>query len=411
MSEWIDTTLGDDRYFKIKGSGLNYFDGEKDYLSTSSVEETKIAYVEQEITFAKRPSRANMQPVENSIWFAKMKNTLKVLKSDAYLVNRAILSTGFCGIECLSFNDEYLKQFALSKRFNDQKNLLAEGSTQEAVNNLKIKTIRIGFPKDVTEQSQIATILSTLDRAIASTEQLIAKYQRIKTGLLHDLLTRGIDEHGNLRSEKTHQFKDSKLGRIPVGWEVRKIEEVCTHIVDCPHSTPNYLNHGILVARTFSVKDGVYDINNSSYVSEEEYHDRIQRLEPKPGDIILTREAPVGEAFVIPENMKICLGQRVMLLRLGLNYNPRYLLELLYSRSTKLRFDNIVGGTTNPHLNVGDVKKFEFVFPKFDEQNKIDVCISSIRKFIDNNNINLTKLQSLKTGLMQDLLSGKVRVK
>lgn len=411
MSEWIDTTLGDDRYFKIKGSGINYFDEKKDYLSTSSVEETKITYVEQEITFTKRPSRANMQPVENSIWFAKMKNTLKVLKSNAYLINRAILSTGFCGIECLSVNDEYLKQFVLSKKFNDQKNLLAEGSTQEAVNNSKIKTIRIGFPKDVTEQSQIATILSTLDRAIASTEQLIAKYQRIKTGLLHDLLTRGIDEHGNLRSEKTHKFKDSKLGRIPVEWEVRKIEDVCTHIVDCPHSTPNYLNHGILIARTFSVKDGVYDINNSSYISEAEYHDRIQRLEPKPGDIIFTREAPVGESFVIPKKMKICLGQRVMLLRLELNYNPRYLLEVLYSRSTKLRFDNIVGGTTNPHLNVGDVKKFEFVFPRLDEQNKIDVCISSIRKFIDNNNINLTKLQSLKAGLMQDLLSGKVRVK
>jgi len=262
-----------------------------------------------------------------------------------------------------------------------------------------------------SEQDSITTILSTLDRAIASTEQLIAKYQHIKTGLLHDLLTRGIDKHGNLRNEKTHQFKDSKLGRIPVEWEVRKIEDVCTHIVDCPHSTPNYLNHGILIARTFSVKDGVYDINNSSYISEAEYHDRIQRLEPKPGDILFTREAPVGESFVIPKKMKICLGQRVMLLRLELNYNPRYLLEVLYSRSTKLRFDNIVGGTTNPHLNVGDVKKFEFVFPRLDEQNKIDVCISSIRKFIDNNNINLTKLQSLKAGLMQDLLSGKVRVK
>lgn len=323
---------------------------------------------------------------------------------------KAAYSTDTYAIKGKNHSSKYLYYLLLNNLNYIDRNFFS-GSGLKHLQKKDFRNWLLNFPDDTNEEERIVQLLSTLDHAIAATEQLIAKYQRIKTVLLHDLLTRGIDEHGNLRSEKTHKFKDSKLGRIPVEWEVRKIEEVCTHIVDCPHSTPNYLNHGIPVARTFSVKDGVYDINNSSYVSEEEYHDRIQRLEPKPGDIIFTREAPVGEAFVIPENMKICLGQRVMLLRLGLNYNPRYLLEVLYSRSTKLRFDNIVGGTTNPHLNVGDVKKFEFVFPRFDEQNKIDACISSIRKFIDNNNINLIKLQSLKAGLMQDLLSGKVRVK
>jgi type I restriction enzyme S subunit len=72
------------------------------------------------------------------------------------------------------------------------------------------------------EQTKIAEILSTVDRAIEQTEALIAKQQRIKTGLMQDLLTRGIDEHGNLRSEQTHKFKDSSFGRIPVEWEVEK---------------------------------------------------------------------------------------------------------------------------------------------------------------------------------------------
>ena len=68
------------------------------------------------------------------------------------------------------------------------------------------------------EQAKIAEVLSTVDRAIEQAEALIAKQQRIKTGLTQDLLTRGIDEHGNIRSEKTHEFKDSPLGRIPVEW-------------------------------------------------------------------------------------------------------------------------------------------------------------------------------------------------
>ena len=62
-----------------------------------------------------------------------------------------------------------------------------------------------------------------MDRAIEQTEALIAKQQRIKTGLMQDLLTCGIDQHGNLRSEETHQFKDSPLGRIPVEWEVENL--------------------------------------------------------------------------------------------------------------------------------------------------------------------------------------------
>ena len=74
-------------------------------------------------------------------------------------------------------------------------------------------------PAKTAEQSKIAEVLSAVDRAIEQTEALIAKQQRIKTGLMQDLLTRGIDEHGNLRSEQTHKFKDSPLGRIPMEWE------------------------------------------------------------------------------------------------------------------------------------------------------------------------------------------------
>ena len=78
------------------------------------------------------------------------------------------------------------------------------------------------------EQAKIAEVLSTVDRAIEQTEALIAKQQRIKTGLMQDLLTRGIDEHGDLRSERTHDFKDSPLGRIPVEWDVATVDQIAS---------------------------------------------------------------------------------------------------------------------------------------------------------------------------------------
>ena len=103
----------------------------------------------------------------------------------------------------------------------------ASGSTRYGLPISAIETVEIPTPPK-PEQTKIAEILSTVDRAIEQTEALIAKQQRIKTGLMQDLLTRGIDEHGNLRSEQTHQFKDSPLGRIPVEWEATQIGNVAS---------------------------------------------------------------------------------------------------------------------------------------------------------------------------------------
>lgn len=265
---------------------------------------------------------------------------------------------------------------------------------------------------DVTEQQSIANILTKTDQAIANTEALIAKYTKIKTGLMQDLLTKGIDENGNIRSEQTHEFKDSQLGRMPKEWECIQLKYLCDEIVDCPHSTPNYINQGVLVARTQNIKEGKYLIESSSYLSKKDYKERILRLEPQAGDIIFTREAPIGEAFVIPFGMKICLGQRVMLFRPNkLKLNPDFLVELIYSNKVKMMFDNIVGGTTVSHLNVKEVKDFYFTIPLVEEQIQIVKYLSENRKYIECLIAQLNKLQSLKIGLMQDLLTGKVRVK
>lgn len=99
-----------------------------------------------------------------------------------------------------------------------------QGSGLKHLQKKDLKKHQILFPEKPKEQTQIATILSKVDEAIAQTEQLIAKYTRIKTGLMQDLLTKGIDENGNIRSEQTHEFKDSPLGRIPKEWECLELQ-------------------------------------------------------------------------------------------------------------------------------------------------------------------------------------------
>ena len=97
------------------------------------------------------------------------------------------------------------------------------GGTRAKLNQTGLRSITLCLPENEEEQARIVTILSTLDQAIEQTEAIIAKQQRIKTGLMQDLLTKGIDENGNIRSEATHEFKDSPLGRIPVEWDIRNL--------------------------------------------------------------------------------------------------------------------------------------------------------------------------------------------
>jgi type I restriction enzyme S subunit len=122
---------------------------------------------------------------------------------------------------------DFLYYTLLSEHGQRQVTAQISGSAQPGLKSSFLKGIVTDIPDSLPEQAKIAEILSTVDRAIEQAKALIAKQQRIKTGLMQDLLTSGIDEHSNLRSEQTHAFKDSPLGRVPVAWEVKRLGDSC----------------------------------------------------------------------------------------------------------------------------------------------------------------------------------------
>lgn len=290
-----------------------------------------------------------------------------------------------------------------------QLNLLAQGSTFAAVSRKEIEELLIWFPGG-EEKLVIAGVLDTLERAIEQTEALLAKQQRIKTGLMHDLLTRGLDAQGRLRDPSTHTFKPSPLGPIPLEWEIVSIEDLCDDIVDCPHSTPKYEAGGIPCIRTADMVPGKLLLQNAYRVSSSTYQERIARLAPRKGDIIYSREgerlgiaSPVGEELV-------CLGQRVMLLRPKADTDSTFLTWAMNSPSF---YNRVVLGqiaTTSPHINVGDIKKTLTVRPKPPEQILIGEALASDDSEKAMLEGCLEKLYRLKDGLMHDLLTGAVSV-
>ena len=143
-------------YLELLKLGILQFDGEKTYIPTAEVNGNNINFNSSKITFENRENRANMQPICNSIWFAKMKSSNKhiyLTEKDNYLVDNFIFSTGFFGIKCQDFAFEYLIGTVELPYFEEMKDKLAHGATMESINNDDLKSLLIPNPsKELLEQ-------------------------------------------------------------------------------------------------------------------------------------------------------------------------------------------------------------------------------------------------------------------
>lgn len=171
----------------------------------------------------------------------------------------------------------------------------------------------------------------------------------------------------------------------------KTLKELCEVISDCPHSTPKWTDHGKIVVRNNNIKNGRIDLSSPSYTDEENFRQRIKRVIPQPGDLIITREAPMGEVGMIPEGIECCLGQRMVLLRA----NPQecdnyYLLYSIQSREVQHQISWSEGtGTTVSNLRIPHLEQLKIPYLPLKEQEKIVAILKSLDgKIALNNKIN-----------------------
>ncbi|MDO9593140.1 MAG: restriction endonuclease subunit S [Erysipelotrichaceae bacterium] len=263
------------------------------------------------------------------------------------------------------------------------------------------------------EQTKIAEVLSTVDQAIEQTEALIAKQQRIKTGLMQDLLTRGIDEHGNLRSEQTHEFKDSLLGRIPVEWEVKSLEKcvrndspICYGIL-----MPGSSHHnGVPVIKVKDVIGGKI-LQNNLLLTDPKIDSQYKRTRHREGDLLITIRGTTGRVALVPSELdKANITQDTARVRLMEEYSILFFYFLLQSKYVQDQVLLHTLGQAVKGINIAEVKKISFGLPKQHEQQTIAERLNKLEWSLGCTERELKKLRSLKTALMQDLLTGKKRV-
>lgn len=178
--------------------------------------------------------------------------------------------------------------------------------------------------------------------------------------------------------------------------EFLTLESLCSEIIDCPHSTPKWLDEGIPVVRNYNLVDGHIDTSNLSYVDESTYLDRIKRAKPEEGDIIISREAPMGVVGIVPKGFKCCLGQRLVLLKVDrLKCDPQYLLYALLSNIVQVQIHRIdLTGSIVSNLNIPDMKKL--LIPMVNENmDKVGGYLQSIDSKISNNNAIAQQLEAM----------------
>jgi type I restriction enzyme S subunit len=347
-----------------------------------------------------------------------------ILSSRAPIGYIAISTVEFCTNQgCKSFNikEEYNSEFVYyNLNFNVNKiKTIGEGTTFAEISKTALGKVEILFLENKEEQEKIAEVLSTIDRAIAQTEAIIAKQQRIKTGLMQDLLTKGIDEYGNIRSEATHEFRDSAIGRIPVEWEVISLGEIVRNHGGKLQTGPfgsqlhsyEYVDNGIPVVMPQDINNSGISTSEIVHITESKAED-LGRHRMIAGDLVFARRGDLSRCTVIQPHQKgwIC-GTGCLLLRVPSGVLlSQWACEMYRYHIVQVQVGVQAVGSTMVNLNTGILANLLIPLPKYEEQRQIANRFQSLEKDYTNLLARKQKLNVVKTGLMQDLLTGKVRV-
>lgn len=295
---------------------------------------------------------------------------------------------------------------------------LASGTTFLEISKADFSRIRTRRPKP-DEQTRIAAVLDTVDEAIAKTEAVIAKLRQVRAGLLHDLLTRGLDKNGQLRDPIAHpeQFQDSSLGQIPKEWDVVPLAKSIATTFDYRGRTPlkigmEWGGGEIPALSAMNVEMGRINFEKETkFGSLALYENWMTQGHTEKGDVLITMEAPLGNIAQIPSADRFILSQRVVLLRPKTNKLTKDFLAIQLA-GTRFQKDLVKhsSGSTAVGIQRAKLELIEIAVPQTtDEQNGIALTIHTADGQIVSIERELERLRHLKSGLMSDLLTGRVR--
>ena len=405
--EWEVVKLGE-VCTKIKAGGTpltskkEYYNGNIPFVKIEDMT-SSYKYIKSTLTSITEAGLKN-----SSAWLVPVKSLLVAMYGSigAIAINEIEVATNQAILAILPNNEKTNVEF-LFYLLTHLKPLLKKHAKQTTQANLTaeiIKNFKIALP-NYFEQQRIAEILSTVDKAIQKTDDIIAKTERLKKGLMQDLLTKGIGHK---------EFKDTEIGRIPKEWEVKKVYDLFDVVTGTTPSTRDkkYWDGGTInwltPADLSKLNQTIYVNDSERKITESALKETTLTLMPERSIIISTR-APVGYVAVLKKPSTFNQGCKGLIPK---RYD-KVLSEFYYYYllSQKHILENLSGGSTFKELTKESLLNLSMPLPPLEEQQKIAEILSTVDKKLGILKQEKVKLERIKQWFMEELLTGRIRVR
>jgi type I restriction enzyme S subunit len=314
----------------------------------------------------------------------------------------------------------WLKNYFSSNIFSNYLRKQMAGTTQQFVGLGFLRKTPIIIPQINKEKIDLLTIrsinyvLSKVDEAIEATQKSIKAAEKLKKALMQNLLTGKLKPDGTWRSEDEF-YEDEKFGKVPKGWHIIKGNKITSKITK--GQSPKwqgfeYQEKGILFITSENVRDGYIEIENPKYLPIE-FHNKIKNSQLQKGDVLINIVgASIGRSAVFNLDVEYAnTNQAVCVFRPNAENDSNFLAFYIQDGFTQQRLLGTQVETARANLSLGDFRKFKFVIPETkDEQILISDKINEVNTAIESKQTKIRTLQRLKKSLMQNLLTGKVRL-
>ena len=404
------------RYLSQESRKRNDDDVDREMLSLSSYTGVQLKQYEYENTKRTKDESLTYLVVEpnqlvvNPMW--QMKRGIGV----SYL--HGIVSPGYrvYYIDSERLISQYLHYLMRSDNYVDEYNKHVRGITtyDRSVKKEDFEEIGVLLPPKA-EQTQIANFLdhktAQIDELIRVKERKIELLGEYRASLINQAVTKGLDPNVEMKPSGVE-----RSGRKNIHWSITRLKFICELIVDCEHKTAPTQATGHPLIRTTNIGKGQLILTDVNRVSKDTYREWSRRATPHAEDLILAREAPVGNVAIVPKGLQVCLGQRTVLIRPDKNkVCPMFLVNLMLADKVQAGLLLRSAGATVPHLNMADIRNLELKVPPLPIQQQIAKFLDSNTKQIDKLRSNEEKtiklLKEYRQSLISEAVTGKIDVR
>jgi type I restriction enzyme S subunit len=266
------------------------------------------------------------------------------------------------------------------------------------------------------EQALIVRFLdwanSRLDRTMRAKRKVIALLNEQKQAIIQRAIARGLNPDAKFRASTI-----SWIAEIPNHWEVLALKRVLRRLIDCEHKTAPLVDQSpYRVVRTTAVRDGKLRMLGTYCTSPQAFGAWTRRGLPEPGDVIFTREAPAGEACLVPDGLRVCLGQRTVLMKPDQRrLNAQFLVHMIYAGPPQMAISLATQGSTVGHFNIPDIGALTILLPPRGEQDEIVAAITEqtagLERTIARLESEIDLLREYRARLVADVVAGKLDVR